>query len=302
MGYLRQDTDPKSLLKEGIEIRSLKRTPLTLSLLLDESSPRELLEWLEAYLKVQDPHLSFDIRSFSKEHLGLKDPSDLAIVVAGDSPMVGPTAAIIEAGGTPVVVLAIDQQSVMQRAKEVGFPLDEDKVLAFTGSDRQFGEQLGSWVCSHCEEAMAFSRVYPFIRRSTTSRLVRSTALQNALVGFIPLIPGADFPTMTYNQLSMLLREETAFGEPLDLRSALALLLCLGGALGSRSLARFLCKAYPAFSLIIKGACGGLATLAVGEGAYLFLERGWGKERLDGLQSRALDRFRLAAQASIGGE
>ena len=55
------------------------------------------------------------------------------------------------------------------------------------------------------QDLIALARRYPPLRKPAALRIVNQTAAQNALVGLMAFIPGADMPAMTMNQMKMVL-------------------------------------------------------------------------------------------------
>ena len=74
--------------------------------------------------------------------------------------------------------------------------------------------RMGQWVCAACRaKRLAFAQAFPFVRRPLALETVNATAVQNAGVGLLFLIPGADLPVMTLNQAKMLLQIAVAYGQ-----------------------------------------------------------------------------------------
>ena len=79
-------------------------------------------------------------------------------------------------------------------------------------------ERMGGWVIAACnDKRLAFALAFPFVRKPLSLEAVNSTALQNAGVGLLVIIPGADMPVMTLNQAKMLLMIAAAYGEELNM-------------------------------------------------------------------------------------
>ena len=72
--------------------------------------------------------------------------------------------------------------------------------------------RMGQWVCAACRaKRLAFAQAFPFVRRPLALETVNATSVQNAGVGLLFLIPGADLPVMTLNQAKMLLQIAAAY-------------------------------------------------------------------------------------------
>jgi uncharacterized protein (DUF697 family) len=103
---------------------------------------------------------------------------------------------------------------------------------------------------------------------------VKTTAWQNALVGAVTPIAGADMPIMTANQAKMLLQIAAAYGQPLGVDRIKELAAVVGGGLLLRTLARQALITVPVLGWAIKGGIGYTGTYAMGKAAIAYFEDG----------------------------
>ena len=121
---------------------------------------------------------------------------------------------------------------------------------------------------------MSFSLAYPFVRRPLAQDAIQLTAAQNAGIGVLVFVPGADLPVMTLNQIKMVLQIAAAYGEPLDKDRIKEIIPTIAGALVCRGIARKVAGFVPALGWLVKGGMGYLGTLAIGEAALTYFEQG----------------------------
>ena len=121
---------------------------------------------------------------------------------------------------------------------------------------------------------LALARRLPALRAAFCSRVVLANATQNAVIGAVVFLPGADMPAMTANQVRMVLKIAAAYGEELGLDRALEILSVVGTAFVFRALARQALDFVPGFGWALKGAFGFSATVALGEAAIAYFEAG----------------------------
>jgi len=114
----------------------------------------------------------------------------------------------------------------------------------------------------------------PALRPAYCGRVVLANATQNAVIGAVVFLPGADMPAMTANQVRMVLKIAAAYGEELGLDRALEILSVVGTAFVFRALARQALDFVPGFGWALKGAFGFSATVALGEAAIAYFEAG----------------------------
>jgi uncharacterized protein (DUF697 family) len=121
---------------------------------------------------------------------------------------------------------------------------------------------------------------------------VRTTAVQNALVGTVAIVPGADMPLMTANQAKMIMQIAAAYGEPLTAARLRELAAVVGGGFALRTVARQLLTVVPVLGWAIKGGIGYAGTLAMGKLAIQYFEDGADLTGvLQGLKAAVSDRI-----------
>ena len=158
---------------------------------------------------------------------------------------------------------------------------------------------MGQWVIDACrEKRLAMALAFPFVRKPMALDAVNATAAQNAGVGLVVFIPGADMPIMTLNQAKMLLQIAAAYGQPLGLERVKELAAVVGGAFACRTVARQLVAFVPALGWAVKAAIGYAGTLAVGRAAVEYFEGDGSIEHLAEVAGRARDKAVMAAEAA----
>jgi len=114
----------------------------------------------------------------------------------------------------------------------------------------------------------------PWVRPAVIARLIRRTALENALIGALVFIPGADMPVMTLNQVRMVLRIGAAYGRGVEPSRAPEIMAVVGAGLGLRALAHQGLRFVPVAGWALKGAIGYGGTIALGRAAVAFYQSG----------------------------
>ena len=143
------------------------------------------------------------------------------------------------------------------------------------------------------DDGIALAQRLPALRRPVADHLVLSAARQNGVIGVVVIIPGADMPAMTVNQIRMVLRIAAAYGEELGFDRAFEILSVVGTGLVFRTLARQALDFVPGFGWAVKGAVGFSGTVALGSAAIEYFEAGapLTPERFPKLAG-TIDRFR----------
>ena len=120
----------------------------------------------------------------------------------------------------------------------------------------------------------ALAAALPALRAAVIEHTIQATARQNALVGAVIILPGADMPVMTMNQLKMVLRIGAAYGYRSDLQRTVEMLGVIASGLGMRALARRAVDYVPGLGWAMKASFGYVGTEAIGRSAVAYFENG----------------------------
>jgi len=151
----------------------------------------------------------------------------------------------------------------------------DDEVARGLGGDHAGTPNLENRIVRAAGDGAAALAVrLPAVRRAYCDHVVLANASQNAVIGAVVIIPGADMPAMTANQIRMVLKIAAAYGEEIGLDRALEILSVVGAAFVFRTLARQALDFVPGFGWALKGAAGFTGTVALGEAAIAYFEAG----------------------------
>lgn len=151
----------------------------------------------------------------------------------------------------------------------------DGKILLTPETEQVIDKRMGEWILAACsEKKLAFALAFPFVRRPLALDSVSSTSFQNAAVGFVPIIPGADMPIMTLNQAKMVLQISTAYGKPLDADRIKEIAAVVAGGFLFRNIARSLTKIIPGAGWVISGVIAFVSTEAMGRAVIEYFEAG----------------------------
>ena len=279
--------DIKALIDETTNIKAARDTRISFSLYFDTAAPNDLV----AHIRNSFASASSSVRlvmSYLDSSFAPRSGDDFAIIVAGGSPVVGPAAAAIRGMGVPVMVVTTQPEAVKAAAKASGYEIPEGDVVAPSaeqgfaegaalddGAMADLNEHMGSWIVSVSrEKRLAMAIAFPFMRRALARDSVQATSLQNAGIGLVPLIAGADLPVMTLNQAKMVLQIAAAYGQEMNKDRAKELACVVGGAYMCRVVARGLIGTVPVLGVVIRPTIAYGGTSAVGYAAIEYFEGG----------------------------
>lgn len=311
--------DVKAVLDEATDIDRARQTPVFAAVYIDESAPAELLSFSRSAFAAASDNARVSMVYFPTMDASPISTADFAVVVAGLDPSCGKVAAASRAAGVPTMIVTTLPSLVGEMATVEGFTVPDGDLLSpepatdAEGADSADFEpialdeeargalsfRMGEWVIDTCRDRrLAMALAFPFVRKPMALDAVRATSIQNAGVGLVAFIPGADLPIMTLNQAKMLLQVAAAYGRPLGAERVKELAAVVGGAFACRAVARQLVAFVPALGWAVKAAIGYSGTYAMGRAAIEYFEEDGGIENFARAVARARDKAVLAAEAA----
>lgn len=329
--------DLKAVIEAATDIESARSTPVSVSVLIDDSAPGDVAAHVRSAFVGAGAHARVTVGYFAGPAFSPYEGDDMAVIVAGFSEEVGRRAAEIRAAGVPVMVVTSMPRLVADMASAYGNPIPEGDLVApegvegceadgdaacasgeiegtrvsvfagirakgFAGSSDDpdapipiddaaaaaLDRRMGEWVVAACrEKRLALALSFPFVRRPLSLEAVSATSLQNAGIGLVLFIPGADMPLMTLNQAKMLLQIAAAYGEPMSAARVKELAAIVAGGFACRSVARQVAGVVPGVGWAVKAGVGYAGTKAMGLAAIEYFERGGNIAGLAGVVSTA---------------
>jgi len=193
-------------------------------------------------------------------------------------PELGPTVAFCRAARLPVVVAAVRDTEAVPVDRHAWLTLADlhgsELVIHTRGTPARKSALAHRIAQKAGDTGMALAAQLPALRGPVIDAIVDHTARQNAVVGVVVFIPGADMPVMTLNQLKMMLRIGAAYGYQSDLQRAIEMIGVIATGFGFRALARRGVSEVPGLGWAMKGAIGYAGTQAIGRAAVAYFESG----------------------------
>lgn len=191
--------------------------------------------------------------------------TDIAVVVSGggDELVRKAVVALLEAGIPTAVAAesALDApRAETLEAARAGIPY----IVASGTTPQAMLDRLAAWIVRVSDKDLAFAANFPFMRRAKAEQLIRSCAAQNAAIGAVQIIPGADLPVMTANQAKLALDIACVYGRDVSPARVPELVGVIGSAFGLRTVARELVGLVPVGGWALKAGVGYSGTLALG--------------------------------------
>ena len=288
--------DIKAVMDAMGDAEAARNQQVEVHVYVDDTAPRDLVNIALAATRSTSGNASVINDAYPPENAIPDAVADMAILVAGESAGTGRLYRSLQTVGVPTVVMAADEGAVLAIAAEEGHAIATGDVVApdsrknaralsdravdspilLDSSDAQeMLAKLGSWIVEvFKEKRLAFAYAFPYVRKPLALESVNATAVQNAGIGVVAIIPGADLPLMTLNQVKMLLEMAAAYGEELSLGRVKEIAAIVGGALACRGIARQVVGVVPGAGWLVKGGIGYTGTMAMGRALVEYFEQG----------------------------
>lgn len=264
--------DIRDMLSSGAKLRSEREKPVRIAVFIDAAAPDDLVAALKDALHPQTGNALLHVEAVVPgDVMAVDSTADVVIGATGAGTTLGESLSRARDQVIPTVLVALepDRDTVSRRLQQplLDTVADEDPVQAV--------DKLGRWLGDRVPgKRIALAANFAFVRRAVAEEAVKSTAFQNAIIGGVAIIPGADLPLMTANQAKMVMQIAAAYGEPLGAERIKELGAVIGGAFALRTVARQLVGLLPGFGWALKAGIGYSGTLAMGYAAVEYFEGG----------------------------
>ena len=264
--------DIRDLARSGTQLKEERENPVRIAIFIEVDAPDELVDLVQSRFHPQTAGARLHREVAEPGTKLVVDPSADAVVAiaggAGDS--LAGSLADARNRAVPAILLGVgeDPSSLAER-------LGHSYRDTFADPDiyRLVDVELGEWLVDRVsDKQLALANNFVFMRRAVAIERVKNTAVQNALIGGVVIIPGADMPLMTANQSKMVLQIAAAYGEHLGAERIRELLGVLGGAFALRTVARQAVAFVPGFGWAIKAGIGYTGTIGMGFAAIKYFE------------------------------
>lgn len=171
------------------------------------------------------------------------------------------------------LVVCLDDTHDAAWAHAAGF--DPDEFARCPGQGRSGRQRLEKRIIKAAGSgAGSLALQLPALRRAYCDQVILTNAKQNGVIGVVVIIPGADMPAMTANQIRMVLQIAAAYGEEIGFDRAIEILSVVGSGFAFRALARQALAFVPGLGWAVKGAVGFSGTVALGRATVAYFEAG----------------------------
>lgn len=264
--------DIRDLMSSGSKLREERERPVRIAVFVDAHAPDVAIDRLKSELHPQTGNARLHVEPVVPgDVLDVDSTADVVIALTGPGDVLAASLAHARDRYIPTVLVALegDRDAVSRR---LAHPLLD--TVADEDADQTL-EKLGRWLGEKAAtKRLALAANFAFVRRAVAEEAVKNTSFQNAVIGGVAFIPGADLPLMTANQAKMVMQIAAIYGQPLGAERVKELATVVGGAFAMRAIARQAAAFIPGFGWAIKAGIGYSGTLAMGYAAIEYFEGG----------------------------
>lgn len=258
--------DVRDVMKAGGRLVEERSASVNVVIAVDPLAPEALVSAVRAAFQPHTAQGRIHVIVIGADEPTITPRSDVVVVVSSRSGAEERLVSDVLRTQTPLVIVSLGDGPL-------AWAPVADQIAEST--PEQAVEALAEWLVKNVERLrLPLAANFAFVRKAVALESVRATAFQNAVVGGVLIIPGADMPVMTANQAKMLLQIAAAYGEPLGMERIKELAAVVGGAFAFRTIARQVIGMVPALGWAIKAAIGYSGTLAMGHAAVEYFESG----------------------------
>ena len=254
---------PLDVLKLAKSYVGMRDESLRLGLFIDPRLSDDFIAQLTATFEPADEKTRVFVHVLSNEMvLGEQISYDALIVVVQRADMA--RALVRAAYERELPVLVIVSQGLRRDAADA-YGISILDVASARREDLLTGQVAGWFAENLKEHRISLAADFAFMRPALANATIMASARQNAIIAFVFLVPGADLPVLTLNQIKMVLQIAFIYGEELTWERAAEAVVVIGSAFATRSLARALSQRYQMLAWPLKGAIAFGTTLALGK-------------------------------------
>lgn len=283
----------RDMMSSSAKYRAEREKPVRVAVFIDAEAPEDAVAALRNALQPQTGHAMLHVEPVVPgDVLDVDSAGDVVIGLAGPGATLAPSLSKCRDRFIPTVLIGLEPEREVL-ARRHSHPLLD--TIAEEHVD-DLVESLGRWLGDRVEgKRVSLAANFAFVRRAVAEEAVKSTAFQNAVIGGVVVIPGADMPIMTANQAKMVMQIAAIYGEPLGAERVKEIATVVGGAFVLRTVARQAVAFLPGFGWAIKAGIGYSGTLAMGYAAVEYFESG---ADLSGLADKLREARDKAVQAA----
>ena len=249
-------SDQIGALKSGQSAYDSAQSPFLILVLVGEGASRDLVLAVKAALSAKSMGGEVMVAALDG-YAGLTAQADACLILCGDDMELSAAAAMKYVCKRVPVALMADTSLAIPR-------LENDARLVTricSAMPERAVKSLAHWLVYSCDKHLAIALNFEFCRDEEVKRITTECAAQNAAVGALGFLPGADLPVMCANQSKLALQIAAVYGLDLNLGRVGEIAGVVGAGFAWRALARQLLTFVPGIGWVVRAAVGYAGTV-----------------------------------------
>lgn len=295
--------DPSKIKKAADEVLDEVASNFNVNVYVDPTANEDMVFSMKDHFDTSDDHVQINYINMQEHKLRMDLDPAFAIILAGADRYSVLTYQALQVKEVPVLIMCIDPHLIVNAAKASGVDVRKGDVICpslkkYTwvegpdgasidfndyneGMDASLKSKLTDWLYYYSEAVqISFAAHFPFLRSAISIRLINACAIENAGVGVLKILPGADMPLMTLNQARMLLELAGIYGYDISSDRIIEMVVLVLSAFGFRYLSNYVNDNSPIPEFVVDAVFGFGGTELIGFLAREYFSRGLAPEGL----------------------
>lgn len=294
--------DPGKVKRVADKIQKQIDVELGLDIFIDNTCNEDFLESLKNYFECADETVQINYKDVHARPIALSDDVSFAIIIAGQDANCASVYNILSQSGIAKIVVCVDPGVFISHLEDNSISFNKNEIICpdlvtysrnasdpesvnfddYNGAmDINIKDKLTDYIYSASETMeIAYAQMFPFLRTRIANNIIYTCSLENGGIGIIKILPGADMPLMTLNQIRMLLQLAAIYGYKINEDRVIEIISIVVAAFGMRYISNKVKKNSAIPKFLVDGTFGVSATVVLGNLAKEYFASGMA---IDGL-------------------
>lgn len=288
--------DPGKVKRVADKIQKQIDVELAIEIFVDNTCNKEFLESIKDYFEAADRSVQIYYKDVSARSITLSQDASFAVIIAGQDANCASVYNILSQSGIVKIVVCANPVDFISNLEENIINYNKNEIICpdlitysrdasdpelinfddYNGAmDINIKAKLADFAYRASETMeIAYAQMFPFLRGRIADNIIYTCSLENGGIGIIKILPGADMPLMTINQIRMLLQLAAVYGYKINEDRVLEIISIVAAAFGMRYISNKVKKSAPIPKFIVDGTFGVSATVVLGNLAKEYFASG----------------------------
>lgn len=289
--------DPAKMKKVAEEVLGEIESSIVVNVYVDSTCNEKLVKSIEAHLNTASDAVQLNFIDLAQKKLHMELEPDFAIVLAGEDKYSVLTYAALQIKDVPALIICLDPHCIIDAAKSNDVAVRKcdvicpsyktytwvdnngNKTIDFSdynsAMDLSIKRKFSDWLYIYSEAVqISYATHFPFLRSAISRRVINACSIENAGVGALKILPGADMPIMTLNQGRMIMELAAIYGYSISVDRLVEIVVLVLSAFGLRALSNYINDEVPIPEFIVDAVFGFGGTQLLGYAAREYFAYG----------------------------